>query len=89
MSDRELTYEEFCNLPMGYGVGIHCSRYAMRMYRNAEHGVQTELYTPKDKHGRWGEGRWYYFLDGDVREFANSAEQYVAYMERVCGVKHD
>jgi hypothetical protein len=35
----------------------------------------------------WGTGSVYYFLDGDPRQFDAIDQVYVAYMEKVCGVK--
>lgn len=83
----ELTYEDFCGLPYAYKVGIHGEWGAARLYRNDEYGLQTEIHTKKDRNGEWGEEKVRRFVDGDPREFRNKAEQYVAYMEKVCGVK--
>lgn len=88
MSDRELTYEEFCALPFEYVFGMHGDLYAVRLYRNIEYGLQRQLHTPRSN-GEWGTGVWSYFLDRDAREFANVAEQYMAYMEKVCEVSND
>ncbi len=85
----ELTYEEFCQQPMQYTLGMSGDAGAQRMYRNEALGIQRELYTKRRRHGDiysgWHDGEVTYFLDGDPREFKNVAELYVAYMEKVCG----
>ena len=86
----ELTFEEFCNLDFEYRMGISFDTGAQRMYRNDKHGLQTEVYTDRNKRtGKWGAGKRYWFLDGDSRKFETFDQCYVAYMEKVCGVKHD
>ena len=85
MMRTELTFEEFCLLPLEYKGGITFDRGARRMYRNDAHGIQREVHTPC-RRGEWGDGQVSYFLDGDEREFKTAAELYVAYMEAVCGV---
>ena len=91
MTRPELTYEEFCFLPLVYTKGITTDRSASRLYRNNEHGLQREVHTMRKKAGDiysgWKEGKVSYFLDGDEREFSNLAELYVAYMEKVCGAE--
>ena len=84
---KELTYEEFCELTYTYSLGLHGDWGAARLYRNDEYGLQWELHTKKDGLGRWGEEVHARFVDGDPREFRSRAEQYVAYMEKVCGIK--
>lgn len=87
MTRPELTFEDFCLLPMQYTKGISADSYGLRMYRNAEAGLQREVYTPRNpKTCEWGDGKSSLFLDGDQREFANVAELYVAYMESACGI---
>ena len=84
---KEMTYEEFCELTYEYKVGVHLEWGAARLYRNDKYGLQTEIHTKKDRRGEWGEEKIYRFVDGDHREFRNKAEQYVAYMEKVCKEK--
>jgi len=84
---KELTFEEFCSLPFKYVNGIRYTTGAHRAYRNNEHGLQMEIVTPfREAAQQWGEGKTYYFLDKDPREFRDVAELYLAYMHKVCGV---
>lgn len=91
MNRPELTYEEFCALPFDYIKGMSFDWGAQRMYRNKEHGLQKELVTKRvrydDIYSGWQEGQTSYFLDGDKREFKTPDQLYVAYMEKVCGIK--
>jgi hypothetical protein len=84
---KELTYEEFCDLPYTYTLGLHGGWGAARLYRNDEYGLQWELHTKKNGLGEWQDERRTRFVDGDPREFYTVADQYVAYMEKVCGIK--
>ena len=85
---KELTFEEFCELPLQYTMGITFDYGAQRLYRNDKHKVQKEVYTGRNKRtGEWGLGKAYWFVDGDPRTFETSDQCYVAYMEKVCGVK--
>lgn len=87
MKRPELTFEEFCELPIRYTTGISFDKGAMRMYRNEEHGVQLEVHTPRNpRTGKWGMGKRYWFLDFDSREFNTADQCYLAYMEHACGV---
>ena len=90
MSRTELTYEEFCALPLDYVLGMSGDKGARRMYRNDAHGIQREVHTKRKRAGDiysgWKDAETAYFLDGDPREFSTAAELYVAYMEAVCGV---
>jgi len=88
MSSKELTFAEFWELPMRYHTGISFDDGAMRLYRNDQFGLQMETHTPRNpRTGVWGKGKVYWFLDGDEREFTAADQAYVAYMEKVCGVK--
>lgn len=85
---KELTFEEFCHLTMTYTTGISYETGAQRMYRNNEHGIQMEILTKRNVRTlEWYEGKSFYFVDGDPREFTTLDQCYVAYMEKVCGVK--
>lgn len=87
MNRPELTFEEFCLLPMQYTMGMRFDTSAQRMYRNEEVGMQEEVITPFNPHRQtWGIGDTSYFLDGDDREFKTVAELYMAYMHKACGV---
>ena len=86
----ELTFQEFCELPMQYTMGLRLEKSARRMFRNNEVGLQKEIVTPYNPITEtWGIGRTYYFLDDDKRCFDAVDQVYVAYMEKVCGVKND
>lgn len=85
---NELTFEEFCELPMQYTMGLRLEKSARRMFRVNCIGLQKEIVTPYNpKTDKWGVGRTYYFLDNDKRCFDSVDQVYVAYMEKVCGVK--
>jgi hypothetical protein len=86
----ELTFEEFCNKPLQYTLGF-AGAWCKRLYRNEELKIQKEVHTKRkikgDIYSGWKEPVIAYFLDGDDREFQTVDQLYVAYMERVCGVK--
>jgi len=87
----ELTYEEFCTTKLMYTLGVSGDWGAHRKYRNERLGIQKETMTKRvrsgDIYSGWRKPKIVYYLDRDPREFANVAELYVAYMEKVCGVK--
>ena len=87
----ELTYEEFCALPLEYGMGMSTASGAQRLYRNEQIKLQKEVHTSRkrydDIYGGWKEQTITFFLDGDVRQFDTLEDVYVAYMEKVCGFK--
>ena len=89
MSD--LTYEEFCALPLTYTRGMTSAWGAHRMYRNEDLGIQKEVVTARkrydDIYSGWEYGKASFYLDNDPREFANSAELYEAWMRSVCGMQ--
>lgn len=89
----ELTYEEFCLIPFEYRTGVSGDWGAQRSYRNDEHGVWMHTTTKRKRYGDiysgWEDGVMTFTLDGDEREFKNTAEAYVAYMEKVCGMKEE
>jgi hypothetical protein len=81
----ELTFEEFCALPMEYRTGIVFDTGAQRLYRNDKFGLQREVFTKRNpRTGKWGKGKVYFFLDNDERQFDAVDQVYVAYMERAC-----
>ncbi len=85
----ELTYDVFVNLPFLYVKGLLYEGGATRMYRNENYGLHIEIVTKKDKYGEWGEGKQHFYVDGDPNEYANVAEQYEAYMRKVCGITEE
>lgn len=83
----ELTFEEFCEQPMQYCMGMSADTYARRLWRNNALGIQKETFTKRNPRTmRWGLGSTSYFLDNDPREFGDIADLYVAWMHRVCNV---
>lgn len=88
MALSELTFEEFCQKPLTYTMGMRFDDGAQRMYRNEELGIQKETITPfNEKSFSWGESKVGYFLDGDDTTYPNAAALYEAWMRKVCGVK--
>ena len=84
----ELTFEEFCDLVYAYTLGMTFDTAAQRMYRNDKHGLQHEIHTKRNKRsGKWHSEKRCWYLDNDSREFETVDQLYVAYMEKVCGVK--
>ena len=84
----ELTFEEFCELRFEYRMGITFDTGSQRMYRNDKRGIQIEVYTDRNKRtGEWLNEKRYWFVDSDSRKFETIDECYVAFMEKVCGVK--
>ena len=90
MTRPELTFEEFCKMPLQYTMGMTFDWGAQRMHRNEELGVQKETVTERnvagDIYSGWKDGTVAFFLDGDERQFDTVDQVYVAYMEKVCGV---
>ena len=89
----ELTYVEFCLIPFEYRFGVSGDWGAQRSYRNDEFGVWMSVNTKRKRYGDiysgWKDGVMTFTLDGDEREFKTTADLYVAYMEKVCGVKEE
>ena len=87
---KELTFEEFCQLPLQYTLGRSFNWGAHRMHRNDDIGLQVETVTKRKKVGDiysgWKKQERAFFLDGDNRQFDTIDQVYVAYMEKVCGV---
>ena len=87
----ELTFEEFCNLPLIYTLGARFDWGAHRQYRNEAHGLWVEVVTKQmvrgDIYSGWHAGQVCYYLDGDDRTFTTPDQLYVAYMEQVCNIK--
>jgi hypothetical protein len=91
MNRPELTFEEFCNLPVPYVMGMTFDCGAIRIYRNKDIGLQIEIITKRkikaDIYSEWKPEQRYYFLDNDANQYRTLDQVYVAYMENVCGVK--
>lgn len=88
---KELTFEEFCKLPLQYTLEMTFDWGAILMRRNDGIGLQVETVTKRKRKGDiysgWKEQKQYYFLDGDDRQFDTQDQVYVAYMEKVCGIE--
>lgn len=86
----ELTFEEFGQQPLTYTLGTAGDWGAHRAFRNDDLGIQKEVVTKRkrygDIYGGWENGEVYYYVDSDPREFRSTADLYVAWMEKVCGM---
>lgn len=84
---KELTFEEFSELPMPTMCHVDMTRGWASLKRNDEYGIQVEIFGRRNK---WGEVMdkvdVYLYLDGDQRMFRSAAECYLAYMRKACGV---
>lgn len=89
----ELTFEEFCKVPLTYAFGMTGDWGAQRAYRNEQLGIQKETFTKRKRHGDiysgWKEPYVGFYMDGDPREFHSAAELYVAWMHKVCSVPEE
>ena len=83
----ELTFEEFCALPMTLGLHISSDLEHYLQRYNPSTNVQKVTITPVKKNGEFGKPKSFYFLPDDKRTFTTADQVYVAYMEIVCGVK--
>lgn len=84
---KELTYEEFCALPMQYTWGLSLETGAFRQHSNLQIGLIREMYTPRNPDtGKWGKGKIWFCLKGRKEIYKTPDQVYVAYMEKVCGV---
>jgi len=88
---KELTFEEFCDLPFKYTYGLSSDSGASRLYRNDELKLQYETHTKLKKKGDpysgWRKSVVIYSMDGDERNFETIDQLYVAYMEKVCQIE--
>lgn len=88
---KELTFEEFCELPLQYTFGLTFDWGAHRIHRNYDIGLQIETVTKRKKFGDiysgWQDQKRYFFLAGDDRQFDTIDQVYVAYMEKVCEIE--
>ena len=87
MNRPELTYEEFCAMPLQYTQGIRMNNCAVRQYGNVELGYYKEVNTPYNElTHEWGAPKVVFFMPDDPRNFDTPDQLYVAYMEKACGV---
>jgi hypothetical protein len=88
MNRPELTYEEFCAMPLQYTQGIRMNDSAVRQYGNVGLGFYKEVVTPYDERtGEWGTPTTVFYLPDDERTFDTPDQLYVAYMEKACGME--
>lgn len=87
----ELTYEEFCDKPLQYTMGVRYDWGAHRLHRNEELGIQKEVVTEQKVKGNiysgWKPATVAFFIDGDDKLYDTPDQLYVAYMAKVCEVK--
>lgn len=87
---KELTFEEFCEIPMMRNMNISFDWGSLQIYRNKKLGIQKDVVTKRKRKGDiysgWKDAQVSFFLDSDKREFKTVDQLYVAYMEKVCGV---
>ncbi len=84
---RELTFAEFCQMPMELVWHISGDREHLLSKFNKETGVLRHTVTRINRRGEFGKATTTYSLEGDSRTFTAPDQVYVAYMEKVCGVK--
>ena len=86
MNRPELTYEEFCALPMTLAMHMSGDREHYLHRYNPSTGVNKVVITPVNKNGGFGTPQAFYYLPNDPRTFHTADQIYLAYMEIVCGV---
>jgi len=83
---KELTYEEFCQSPMHLVMHISGEKeHYLHKATMPELGVSSISITRVKKNGEFGKSTRTFFLDGE--QYSTVDQVYVAYMEKVCGVK--
>ena len=82
----ELTFEEFCALPMRLVMHISGEKEHYLHSCNDDVGVSRLVVTRVKKNGEFGKSHSSYLLTSDERVFLTADQVYLAYMERVCGV---
>jgi hypothetical protein len=87
MKSQELTFEEFCQLPMTMSMHISGSKEHYLHRFNRETNVNKVVITPVKKNGEFGKPSVIYYLPDDSRTFDTADQVYLAYMEKVCGVE--
>ena len=94
---KELTFEEFCAMPMELGMHVSGDKEHYLHQYNRETNVNKVVITKKKKNGGFGESSTIYYLPNEVgckppympdaEQYKTADQIYVAYMEQVCGVK--
>jgi len=83
---KELTFEEFCALPMELGLHISGDKEHYLHRYNRETNINKVVITPKKKNGGFGKPSTIYYIPNDPVNYLTADQVYVAYMEQVCGV---
>ena len=81
---RELTYEEFCEMPMQMVYHFSMERKFIVLRANKETDVSMMVVSPNTYNGYKGKVKTSYAFDG--KTYKTSDAVYMAYMEKVCGV---
>lgn len=72
-----------------YRQGILGDKYAQRLYRDDELCVQCEVHTRRRADGTWLEGKVFFYIDNDPREFRDEADLMLAWEELKETKAHD
>jgi hypothetical protein len=87
---KELTFEEFCDLPLTAGWRFSLDSGSLTYYANKSAGLTISIFTPLKRKGDiysgWKKSIRHYYLEGDDKVYETSDQAYVAYMEKVCGI---
>ena len=86
---KELTFEEFCAQPMQLVMHISGEKEHYLHRCATDVGVSKITITRVKKTGGFGKSYSTYHLRDDERVFKEADQVYLAYMEKVCGVKHE
>lgn len=81
---RDMKTEKYYERPTPNWVAsthISMTTYHSALYRDEDLKAQMEIITPKTKTGEFRDGKSFYFLDGDKREFKTEEEMLDAIME--------
>lgn len=84
---KELTFEEFCAQPLQLVMHISGEKEHYLHRHASTVGVSKFVITRVKRGGGFGKSYVTYVLKDDDRVFKEPDQVYVAYMERVCGVK--
>ena len=85
----ELTFEEFCKLPLTFCYADNGYNYDVRQFRNFEYDIGKEVCSEFNlKTHKFGKQTIVWFLPNDKRNFQTIDQAYVYYMEKACGVNN-
>ena len=87
---KELTFQEFCDLPISAGWRFSLDSGSLTYYANKSVGLTISIFTPLKRKGDiysgWGKSIRRYYLEGNDKVYETSDQVYVAYMKKVCGI---